>query len=139
MKQQQLERSVDEQRTRSEVREILLMWSAIEDAYHQLSEDQRKQIELKAAPFGHTVRFIGFSANEEIEHCTAASDLINGLDRFDRFRGRELHSGVRCLDAYRRMLEVFKGISDTSPSRDLSVADMIDLLIARIHPDHREQ
>ena len=81
----------------------------------------------------------GFSANEEIEHLRAASDLIDRLDEFDGFKGRKLHSRVRCLDAYRRMLGVFKRISHAGPSGEFSVADVIALLTAAIHPDHREQ
>ena len=71
----------------SEVREILQMWFAVENAYNQLSAEQRKQVELAAAPLGHTVRFFGFSANEEIEHHRAACNLIDRIDEFQGFKG----------------------------------------------------
>lgn len=117
---------------RDEVRTIMQMWLVIERTYDRLSAEERKQIETKAAPFGRAVRFDGFAGNEETEYLGAAEDLTR-ID-FDRFKGRDLNSHLPRLDAYRRMLRVFELISTTSPSGNLSISDIVDLLKARRPP-----
>jgi len=119
----------------SEVLDILQMWNTIERAYEGLSEEDRNQVEKVSS--GQFIRFIGFSINDEIKHYSAADILINRLEGFDRFKQRELNSHGPYLGAERRMLDVFKRISP-SPPVELSVADIINLLKARIHPDSRE-
>ena len=123
---------------RSEVIEILRMWSVIEGSYDRLSEDERKQVEKEAAPLGEAVRFLGFSANEEFKHFSAADDLIEE-GRFGRFYGRDLDSHAPLLDSYRRMLAEFAHLSPAKRSGDLSVADLIDLLRAMVDPENRNQ
>ena len=126
------------------------MWSAIESSYDRFSAEERKQVDRgievndfprPIAPFGSPPRYIGFSASEESEHFSAAVDLIDELDELARFKGRELRpgvqSGLRCLDAYRRMLVEYSSVSRTRASGELSVADVIALLTAAIHPDAR--
>lgn len=119
----------------SEVLDILQMWDTIERSYEGLSEGERNQVEKVSS--GQFIRFIGFSINDEIKHYSAADILINRLEGFDRFKQRELNSHGPYLGAERRMLDVFKRISP-SPPVELSVADIINLLKARIHPDSRE-
>ena len=119
----------------SEVLDILQMWDTVERSYDRLSEVELKQVEN--APFGRRIKFAGFSINEEIKHYRAAKILILRLGRFERFKQRELNSHGPYLGAERRMLDVFKRVSP-SPPVELSVADIINLLKARIHPDSRE-
>ena len=136
--QGQLGRSPDE--LRAEILAILRMWSAIESSYDRFSAEERKQID-RGIEVGSPPRYIGFNASEESEHFSAAIDLIDELDELDRFKGRELRpgvqSGLRCLDAYKRMLVEYSSVSRTRASGELSVADVIALLTAAIHPDHR--
>lgn len=117
---------------RDEVRAIMRMWTVIERTYDGLSEDDRKRVEIEAAPFGRAVRFDGFAGNEETKYLRAARELTR-ID-FDRFKGRDLNSHLPSLDAYRRMLRVFEPISTTSPSGDLSISDFVDLLRAQRPP-----
>ena len=126
-------RSLEMEQARSEVREILWMWSVVEKAYGLLSDDERNRIELEAGGFGRDVRFIGFSGNEETEHLSAAHDLVD-LE-FDMFRGRELNSHIPYLGWYRRMLRIFEDWLNTRPAEDLSVSDIIALMKARRPPD----
>lgn len=121
----------------SEVCDVLDMWSALERSHKRLTDDQRERFE--SAWSGAPVRFTGFSVNDEIKHYSAAKILINKLDRFERFKERELNSHLPYLGAYRRMLTVFKRLPDTSLAGDLSVDEMIDLMKAQIHPDSRER
>ena len=126
-------RSLEMEQARSEVREILWMWSVVEKAYGLLSDDERNRIELEAGGFGRDVRFIGFSGNEETEHLSAAHDLVD-LE-FDMFRGRELNSHIPYLGWYRRMLRIFEDWLNTRPAEDLSVSDIIALMKPRQPPD----
>ena len=131
-RERRLKHLAKEQDVRDEVRTIMQIWLVIERTYDRLSAEERKQIETKAAPFGRAVRFDGFSGNEETEYLGAAEDLTK-ID-FDRFKGRDLNCHLPRLDAYRRMLRVFELISTTSPSGDLSISDIVDLLKARRPP-----
>lgn len=132
-------RSVNEQRIRAEVCEILQMWAAIERTYAGLSADDQKRVKIEADPFGESVKFDGFSANEEFKHFSAAVGLIKDEGRFGRFYGRELDSHVPCLDEYRGMLGRFQIMPRATPSGGLSVADLIALLKERGDPHDREQ
>ena len=126
-------RSLEMEQARSEVREILWMWSVVEHAYGQLSEDERNRIELEAKPFGRNVRFLGFSGNEETAHLSAAHDLVYG--DFHMFGGRDLNSHIPYLDWYRRMLRILEDRLNTRSGGDLSVSDIIALMKARQPPD----
>ncbi len=126
--------------TVSEVCDVLDMWSMIERSYAKLSKEEEKQVEVEAEPFGKNVRFQGFSVNDEITHYSIADFLINKMGRFDTFEGRELNSHFPCLDAYRRMLTVFKPRQHTLVGRcDLSVTEIIDVLKEMTHPTERKR
>ena len=128
----QSKRSLEMDRAYSEAREILRMWSVIEEAYGRFSADERKRIELEAHPFGHDVRFEGFAGNEETKHLRAARDLVYG--DFRMFRGRDLNSHLPYLATYRRMLRIFEDRLSTRPAGDLSVSDIIALMNAKRPP-----
>ena len=129
----QSKRSLEMEQARSEVREILCMWSVVEHAYSRFSADERKRVELEAEPFGRDVRFLGFGRNEETSHLSAAEKLVE-LD-FDMFRGRDLNSYIPYLGWYRRMLRIFEDRLNTRSAEDLSVSDIIALMKARQPPD----
>lgn len=129
-------RSVKEERVRDEVRMIMRMWLVIERTYGRLSEDDRKRIEIEAAPCGYDVKFKGFGGIYEAKHRGVAYDLA--YSEFREFNGRDLKDLAR-LNEYRRLLGLFDIIRGDTPSGDLSVADLIALLKERIHPDYREQ
>ncbi len=133
------ENAVTSQQTLREVSDILNMWCFIERSHAQLSKEEKKQVEIEAAPFGKDVRFRGFSVNDETEHYSTAQFLVNKLGRFAHFKGRELNSHSPSLGACRRMLTVFKPILGTvSGGYDLSASSIINLLKERTHPDNRE-
>lgn len=121
----------------SEVCDVLDMWSALERSHERLSDDGRERVE--AARPGVSIRFAGFSVNDEIEHYSAAKILINELGRFERFKERDLNSHGPYLGMYGRMLKVYKHLPPMSLAGDLSIDEMIDLVKAQIHPDSREQ
>lgn len=117
-----------------ETAQILSMWDTLEHIYEDLSEEGRKQIEEE---WGEPPLFRGFYANEEIEHLSVADCMINRLDLFSRFKGRELDSHMPGgLAAYGRMLKAFNQAMEQF-SRDLTASQVIAILRERVHPDNR--
>lgn len=86
--------------------DILDMWRFLERGYQALSPADKTQVEKEADPFGH-VQFRGFDGNGEAAYIGIARFMIDKLDRFQEFKGRELNSHLPSLDAYRRMLAKF--------------------------------
>jgi uncharacterized protein len=123
----------------TEVVDILDMWSFIEKADQSLSPDDKAQVEREATPFGKHVKFTGFDGNGEAGYISVARFLIDELDRFGEFKGRELNSHVPfSLDAHRRMLAVFTPLRPSLTESDLSANQITRILKERIHPENRK-
>lgn len=120
-----------------EVVDILDMWSFIENAYEELSVEEKKKLEKDAEPFGKNPMFSGFDGNNETEHMSIARFLINDLDRFQEFKDRSLNAHMPTLETHHRMLSVFEGIRRTLTSGSLSIEQLTTVLRERIHPEHR--
>ena len=120
----------------TEVVDILEMWSFIERADQSLSPDDKARVEKEAAPFGTHVEFSGFDGNGEAAYLSIARFLIDELDRFGEFKGRELNSHLPLsLDSYRRMLVVFEPLRTSS---DLTATEITKILKEQIHPENRK-
>jgi uncharacterized protein YfbU (UPF0304 family) len=120
--------------TRVEVINILDMWSFIERGYGKLSKKDKVRVETEADPFGKRVTFSGFDGNYETGHLGIAGFLINNLNRFSEFKGRDLNSHSPSLDAYRRMLKVFEPVRHNLIGQELDASQIIDILSMRGHP-----
>jgi uncharacterized protein len=116
-----------------EVRQILEMWSAIERGYKRLSVDEKDQVEAEAGPLGRGVRFSGFDDDTEHEYRDAARHLIEDLNSFDRFQGRNLSAHMPTLDGYRRMLRLFAMMGPVTADVKLTVRQIISLANAEKH------
>lgn len=122
-----------------EVKEVvntLSMWSFLESSYERLSPRDKELVKINAAPFGEHVKFRGFDGNNECEYMSVASYLINHLDRFTEFKGRDLNAHCPSVDSYRRMYAVYDSI-DGLYNKDLTAVEIIEILKAKIHPDQR--
>ena len=62
---------------------------------------------MKPHPFGDA-RFSGFDGNNELEYISVARFLIDHLDSFTDFKGRDLNSHMPSIDRYSRMFLVFE-------------------------------
>ena len=127
----------DSARVVSEVMQILSMWETIERGYASLSQADKERVKLEAHSFGNRVMFLGFYGNEEADHLYVASFLINEMNRFTHFKGRELDSHMPTAGAYRRMLAVYETMLQTFLGRELSAPQIIRLLREMTHPDNR--
>ena len=121
----------------SEVCDILQMWWLIESAYKDLSKADKKRIEDEVGPLGKNVRFLGFDGNNEGEHLGVARFLIEHMDRFTHFKGRDLNSHMPTLDMYGRMLKVYKSMLGTLADRRMGTVEIIAQLKAKVHPSKR--
>lgn len=119
------------------VLDVLDMWDAIERAYSKLTKKDKAAIERDAAPLGTHVRFSGFDGNNESSHLGIALFLVNKMDRFTRFQGRDLNAHMPTLATHRRMLPIFAGMRKHLPGAELSASQITELLQARTHPDNR--
>lgn len=128
----------DKERTVSEVLDVLEMWSFIERGYSRLSQGEKDRVEREAEPFGKHVEFRGFDGNNEAEHLGVAHFLIDQLDRFADFKGRDLNAHMPTLDIYRRMLAIFGPIRATIMGGELKASQIIELLKAQTHPEYRK-
>lgn len=115
----------------NEVLDILDMWDLIEMSYEELSAAEKSELAVKAEPFGKNVRFKGFDGNNETEHFGIADFLINKLDRFSRFKGRDLNSHAQSLTVYARMNKVFEPIRNDLDGRGLDVDELAAILNAK--------
>ncbi|TOL43317.1 hypothetical protein CGH98_23025, partial [Vibrio parahaemolyticus] len=74
------------------------MWSFIEHSYAQLSDEEKVHLEEAAKPFGKDPKFPGFDGNNESSYMGIASFIVNDLERFEEFKGRNFNSHCPSLD-----------------------------------------
>jgi len=122
----------------TEVVDILDMWSFLESSFERLSKKEKDRVATEAKPFGDHVTFNGFDGNNEAEYCSVANFLVNDLDRFSRFKGRELNAHMPTIAAYRRMLSVFEPMRRNLMGGSLSGSGIIEIMKAMLHPSRRE-
>jgi len=121
-----------------EVVDVLDMWSFLESSYGKLSKADKARVAKEADPFGVHVEFRGFDGNNETAYTSIARFLVDKMDRFSEFKGRDLNSHMPTLATYGRMLEVFLPLRETLIGGYLNTAQIIAILKARVHPENRE-
>jgi uncharacterized protein YfbU (UPF0304 family) len=115
--------------------DVLDMWTFLERAHAKLSAKEKARVEKEADPFGKHVQFTGFDGNNESEHMGIARFLIEQMNRFQLFKGRELNSHMPTLGTYRRMLQVFEPMRKTLVGAELSADQIIAILKAKMYPE----
>jgi len=118
----------------TDVVNILDMWSFIEEAYEKFDAASREKVKVGAAPFGEHVTFTGFDGNNESRHMSISRFLVEDMNRFTRFKKRDLNSHHPSIEGLLRMSGVFERIRPTLANRGLSADEVIQLLNARRHP-----
>ncbi|NKA76055.1 hypothetical protein GO285_05028 [Ralstonia solanacearum] len=121
---------VDNPRDVSHVVDVLDMWSFMEEAYEELSQAQKKAITEQVGSWATDVKFHGFDGNNESSQLGIAGFLINKMDRFTRFKGRDLNSHHPTYGRYRRMLDLFESMRASLVGTGLNVEQIVALLKA---------
>jgi uncharacterized protein YfbU (UPF0304 family) len=118
----------------NEIIDILDMWDRIEDGYKHLSQPEKQKLK-EDSKYPREIIFGGFDANSEGEHYATTRFLIDHLERFPDFKGRDLNTHYPVLDSYKRMLPAFERIGGVALGRRLNTLELIKILNARLLPD----
>lgn len=124
----------DEESTDRNVQEtcdILDMWERLEESFSNLNPEDRDWLAKNADPFGKDVKFDGFDGNNEGEYISVARFLIEQLDRYQHFKGRNLNAHMPTIETHRRMVKVFKPILQQVSNRDFTAGQIAEVLNAR--------
>lgn len=88
--------------TSDEVYKILYMYDRAEISYSNLSEDEKKNIDVK------NITFNGFDGNEEYDHYAIYTFIIENLKSYQNMlKSSDLNSHYQTLDRYREQLKKF--------------------------------
>jgi uncharacterized protein YfbU (UPF0304 family) len=105
--------------------DVLDMWSFIERGYKDLSKADKARVEAEV-PYGG--RFEGFDGNNETEYMSIARFLVEQLDRFTEFKGREFNSHMPSAGRYQEMLKKFEPIrAKLGAPRALNADELIEI------------
>lgn len=115
--------------------DVLDMWSFFEEGHQALSAKDKARVEKEADPFGKQVRFAGFDGNGESTLLGIARFLTDKMDRFTRFKGRDLNSHAPTVATYRRMLRIFAPMRASLAGRKINADEIIAILKAHFGPD----
>jgi uncharacterized protein YfbU (UPF0304 family) len=111
--------------------DVLDMYDFIEGGYDALSAEDKALVHK--ASLWH--RFLGFDGNNESELMGIARFMVDDLERFRRFKGRDFNSHVPTVAEYRRMLLAFEPLRKTLVGIKLNAAQI--LAICGPRPDAR--
>lgn len=129
----------DDRTNLREVVDILDMWSFVEEAYEKLPAAEKQLLEKEIGPLGKNVKFWGFDGNNEGERLGIARFLVEKMERFSRFKGRDFNSHMPTTGAYRRMMNVFEPIrKNLGMGRALGIDGLISILKEQTHPENRK-
>ena len=113
--------------------DVLDMWSFLEEAFEELSDDDKAKLAAAADPFGNQVQFPGFDGNNEGEYFSITSFLIKDLKRFSRFNDkfRSLNSHRPTLETYGKMYRAFEPIREKLVGRRMNADEIAAVINAR--------
>ncbi|MDY7580117.1 YfbU family protein [Herbaspirillum sp. RTI4] len=119
---------VDNPRDVSHVVDVLDMWSFIEEAYERLTPAQKNTIMEEVGTWATDVKFHGFDGNNESSQMSIAGFLVDKMNRFTRFKDRDLNSHCETYSRYRRMFNAFEPMRVSLVGGGLSVQQLVTLL-----------
>ena len=114
--------------------DVLDMWDCIEPGYDRLSKKERERLAEEVPLVGKRLKFPGFDGNNEAEYLHIARFLVNDMERFSRFAGRDKNSHMPTLAMYERMLQIFAPMRSTLHGGELGYSEIVALLRAMPHP-----
>lgn len=122
----------DDQRDVRFVFDVLVMWDSIERGYERLSAEDKAIVTQN--PLGKDVKFRGFDGNGEAGLISIARFVVEKMDRFERFKGREFNAHHPAVGMYERMLGVFQPMLRALVGAELGAAEILKILEAAPHP-----
>lgn len=113
------------------VSEVLAMWELLEQSYDALTPAEQNELSERAQLPAYGVKFHGFDGNNESGLRSIASILIDDLNRWTHFSGRELRTPGRTTEMHHRMLDVFRRVISSGGGL-LDVERLAEVMNARI-------
>lgn len=114
---------------------VLDMWTFMERGHEKLPAKEKVRVAKEADPFGKHVQFAGFDGNNESAHMGIARFFIDKMNRFSKFKDRELNSHAPMIGAYRQMLQVFEPMRVNLIGVELGADQLIAILKARMRAE----
>lgn len=108
--------------------DVLDMWTFIERAFDELSDDDKAKLEQEVPYIGKDPKFIGFDGNNETGYMGITKFLIYQMERFTNFKSRDLNSHMPKVQRYAKMYQVFEPIRAKLVGREMTVEEMIEVL-----------
>ena len=121
-----------------EVLDILDMWSCIERSHASLNSSEKEQVKEQVGILGDSPRFRGFDGNNESDYMGTAMFLVNELERFVEFKGRNFNCHHPSIDMHRRMLAAYEPFRKQFSVSMLGTAGLVTVLSEQVHPSNRE-
>lgn len=118
----------------NEVADILDMWHFIETSCESFNVTEKDEL-YSAVENVAVTRFVGFDGNNETKHMSIARFLVESMNRFQHFKGRDFNAHCPTLYLYRPMVSAFNSIRKTNSlggNRNLSVSQVKHILTAHM-------
>lgn len=116
--------------------DVLSMCETVETSYANLSLEDQETVK-SGTIFNASRAFDGFDGNNESAFMSATRFMVNELELFTYFEGREFNSHAPSIDTYKRMLDKFNRICNPYLHQGLSTDQIIDIMNEKIHPSNR--
>ena len=126
---------IETPQTVKRVADVLDMWEVIERTISGLSTVERSEADsLITYSDLDSTRFPGYSGNTEDEY-SIVHVLVEDLERWSSFSGRNFNAHMPMVDVYDRMLDAYQRINPLeSFSPTLTTQDLAEVLNQRAHP-----
>ncbi len=111
-----------------EVIDVLEMWRFLEDGHAALPAAGKAALAKERGR--DSVRFPGFDGNHETGHMSIALFMVDRMEYFPGFAGRDFNSHWPMLDGYRRMLAVFQPMRTGLIGREMNAREILAVLAA---------
>lgn len=119
---------IDDPKKVRAVVDILDMWNFIERAYESYTDAQKAEVEAAVGIWGKDPKFHGFDGNNETEYMGIARFLVEQLNRFSDFKGRDFNSHSPTVARNILMARRFDDIRKNLIGREMSPDEMIEVL-----------
>jgi len=108
--------------------DVLDMWDFVEARIEKATPEEAER--LKAANYDFLPKFSGFDGNNETSLMSIARFLVEKMDRFSRFQGRDFNSHTPTAGRYGRMARLFEATMRPRLGfgREISIDQIIELL-----------
>lgn len=121
-------REIDTDEKVAFVADALDMWEFIELRWSKMGDEERKKVSDSVPYLGDGPKFMGFDGNNEPEYMAIAHMMVEEMNRFSTFKGRDLNSHMPKVGRYRQMLGRWPDIRSTLARGEMTVEQMIELL-----------